>query len=156
MLRLWLPEKKQLTVGKLGTFEFPPGEYLYFGSALNGLEGRIRRHLRRDKQQHWHIDYLTAVASVVGVWWATGAERRECSLARAALDLEGAQMLARGFGSSDCRCQSHLAYLAGDPAPREGATKQPTPAPSTLSIGKDLLEWRSPPANPEIALSLWR
>ncbi|MBF8267256.1 MAG: hypothetical protein HW388_764 [Dehalococcoidia bacterium] len=143
-------------MGKLGTFEFPPGEYLYFGSALNGLEGRIRRHLRRDKRRHWHIDFLTAVSSVVGVWWTTGTERRECSLAKAALDMEGAQMPARGFGASDCRCQSHLVCLAGGPATGEEATKQPAPAPSTLSIGKDLLEWRRPPADLEIALSLWR
>lgn len=156
VLRLWLPERTRLTVGKLGTFDFPSGEYLYFGSALNGLEGRIRRHLRRDKQHHWHIDSLTAVASVAGVWWTTGTERKECSLATAALNLKGVQTPVRRFGASDCRCLSHLVHLAGDPVTRHEATKQPLPTSQTLGLGEYRLEWRRPPANPEIALSLWR
>ncbi len=102
-----LAEDTRLTIGRLGTFEFPAGLYLYCGSALNGLEPRIRRHLRRDKKRHWHIDHLTAVAPVVEVWWVLDEERWECRWANA-ITGRGGQVVALGFGSSDCRCSTHL------------------------------------------------
>lgn len=111
VLVLQLAETKRLSVGKLGTFAFPTGLYLYFGSALNGLAGRVRRHLRQDKKAHWHVDALTAEAEVVEVAWVLGADRYECSWARAAVEHAGATIPARGFGSSDCHCSSHLVYL---------------------------------------------
>jgi Uri superfamily endonuclease len=107
ILVLNLAEETRLTVGRLGTFEFPAGQYFYCGSALNGLESRIRRHLRRDKKRHWHVDHLTAVAPVAEVWWVQGEERWECRWAKA-MTTYGAEVVARGFGSSDCRCQTHL------------------------------------------------
>ena len=64
-----LNRAKRLTVGRLGEFYFPAGHYIYLGSALNGLESRVRRHLRRDKKLHWHIDFLTAVSGICQVWW---------------------------------------------------------------------------------------
>ncbi len=102
-----LVEETRLTVGRLGTFEFPAGLYFYFGSALNGLEARIRRHLRRDKKRHWHVDHLTAVAPVVEVWWVGSEERWECRWAESIV-AQGGGVVARGFGSSDCRCPTHL------------------------------------------------
>lgn len=98
-----------LEIGRLGTFEFPAGLYLYCGSALNGLKGRIRRHLRRDKKHHWHIDRLTAVAPVAQVWWVVEGARRECRWADAIKE-QGGQIVARRFGSSDCKCSSHLLW----------------------------------------------
>ncbi len=58
-------------VGRLGKREFDAGLYVYTGSALNSLPGRVGRHLRKLKKKHWHIDYLIADASVeiVGVAW---------------------------------------------------------------------------------------
>lgn len=88
------------------------GYYLYFGSALNGLNSRIARHIRQDKKLHWHIDTLTAVAQVVQVWYVVDTRRWECAWAKAASCIPGVVMPARGFGSSDCRCPSHLLYLA--------------------------------------------
>lgn len=107
VLVLVLAEDTRLTIGWLGTFEFPAGLYFYCGSALNGLEPRIRRHLRREKKRHWHIDHLTAVAPVLEVWWISDGERRECRWAKALAD-HGGEVVVRGFGSSDCRCPSHL------------------------------------------------
>ncbi len=107
LLVLTLTDDSLLTVGRLGTFEFPAGFYLYIGSALNGLEGRIGRHLRRDKKLHWHIDYLTAVAQVEQVWRAGSAERLECRWATKVIE-SGAIVPAPGFGASDCRCPTHL------------------------------------------------
>ena len=94
-------------MGRLGTFEFPAGLYLYCGSALNGLEARIRRHLRRDKKHHWHIDYLSAQSTMLEVWWVVGEERQECLWASAIAGQQG-EIVAPGFGSSDCRCPTHL------------------------------------------------
>ena len=107
ILVLDLAENTQLTIGRLGSFRFPAGLYFYCGSALNGLEARIRRHLRRDKKLHWHIDYLAAVAEVTEVWWVADQERWECRWAEAITGLGGG-MVAKGFGSSDCRCPTHL------------------------------------------------
>jgi len=49
---------------------FPPGYYVYFGSAHGGLSARVSRHLKREKRLHWHIDYLTRFADVMEVWYA--------------------------------------------------------------------------------------
>jgi len=110
ILVLYLAADARLTIGRLGTFEFPAGHYFYCGSALNGLETRIRRHLRRDKKRHWHIDYLTAVAPVVEVWWMESEERWECRWAEEIME-KGGVVVAKGFGSSDCRCMTHLLRL---------------------------------------------
>lgn len=105
-----------LTIGRLGSFAFPAGLYLYAGSGLNGLESRVRRHLRRDndKKRHWHIDSLTAVAPVCQVWWAADEMRRECEWAELVQEW-GGRIVAPGFGASDCRrCPAHLLYLGMD------------------------------------------
>ena len=107
ILVLDLVEETRITAGRLGTFVFPSGSYFYCGSALNGLEVRVRRHLRKDKKRHWHIDHLTAAAPVVEVWWVADGERWECRWAAAMAGL-GGEVVARGFGSSDCRCPTHL------------------------------------------------
>ncbi|MCH7744999.1 MAG: GIY-YIG nuclease family protein [Chloroflexi bacterium] len=111
VLVLSLTESKRLSVGKLGTFDFPAGYYLYFGSALNGLQARISRHLRREKKLHWHIDFLTSVAPVAQVWWKADLRRLECSWAKAAIEQEGVTVPVAGFGSSDCRCKAHLVHV---------------------------------------------
>ena len=113
VLVLNLAEDTQLTVGRLGTFEVPAGLYLYCGSALNGLEARVRRHLRQDKKRHWHIDYVTAVAPVKEVWWLESEARWECRWAEAIMG-RGGWVVVPGFGSSDCRCPTHLLRLDGN------------------------------------------
>lgn len=105
-----LERRTRLTIGRLGTFDFPAGHYLYMGSALNGLEARVRRHLRQDKPLHWHVDYLAAAASVEQVWYVLGADRRECHWSAVVLE-HGGQVVAPGFGSSDCRCATHLLHV---------------------------------------------
>ena len=110
-LVLRLTRNSRLNVGKLGSVHFLLGHYIYFGSALNGLRGRVQRHLRRDKGCHWHVDYLTSVATASRVWWVASPERMECIWAHAAQRTSGATVPAPGFGSSDCRCRSHLIHL---------------------------------------------
>ena len=118
-LVLHLGHREEMAIGKLGTFVFPAGYYLYLGSALGpgGLEARLARHRRREKRPRWHIDYLLQRAAPVEVWSVASGERLECLWARAARELPGARIPVPGFGSSDCRCPSHLVHFAAKPSP---------------------------------------
>lgn len=104
----------ELAVGRLGMLRLPAGHYAYVGSALAGLQARLARHMRRDKRHHWHIDYLLDVAEIVEAWAYLGPERVECQWA--ALLSKQLEPAARGFGSSDCRCPTHLFYSAALPS----------------------------------------
>jgi Uri superfamily endonuclease len=101
-----------LAVGRLGTVTLPGGHYAYVGSAHGpgGLRARLNRHLRADKPLHWHIDYLTAAAPVITIWWRASSERLECAWAQT-LIARGSVPVPR-FGSSDCTCPAHLIALA--------------------------------------------
>jgi Uri superfamily endonuclease len=101
-------------VGKLGTFLFPAGRYIYTGSALSGLECRLARHRRHEKKRHWHIDYLLEHACIEEITLLQTRERLECALNAEALARPGARVIAARFGSSDCRCPAHLVYLEAD------------------------------------------
>jgi Uri superfamily endonuclease len=128
-LLLKLDKQERITIGKLGTFDFPAGCYLYVGSALGpgGLRARLARHLHSSENSsglnsgqtgqklHWHIDYLLQRAQLVEVWSVASAERLECKWSQVARELSGAQVLVRGFGSSDCRCTAHLIYFGARP-----------------------------------------
>ncbi|MFQ6059323.1 MAG: DUF123 domain-containing protein [Anaerolineae bacterium] len=120
-LILHLERSEEITIGKLGTFTFPAGYYLYVGSALGpgGLEARLTRHRRRNKKLRWHIDYLLERARLVEVWSVASTEKLECLWAQAAQEISGAEIPVPGFGSSDCRCPSHLIYLAREPSYEE-------------------------------------
>jgi Uri superfamily endonuclease len=100
-----------IRVGRLGTYEFPEGYYIYTGSAKRGMEARIRRHVSREKRRHWHIDYLLDEGVVEDVYLLPGGE---CEVNRAVFSLPGATLMVRKFGSMDCVCPSHLAYFGGE------------------------------------------
>ena len=111
ILVLKLEHPLRLRIGALGKFEFPAGYYLYIGSALNGLERRLERHLRREKRLHWHIDYLREHAEVIEIWYSVSAQRLECRWAAVARTLPGARLPVPRFGASDCGCPAHLVYF---------------------------------------------
>jgi sugar fermentation stimulation protein A len=94
-----------VTSGK--TFVLEPGYYGYIGSALNGLQKRIDRHLSRNKKLHWHIDYLLQIATIESVIYVASNKRIECLIAQ---ELIKKHQYVSGFGCSDCRCKSHLFY----------------------------------------------
>ncbi len=96
-LILKLDREAVIAVGKLTTFAFPAGYYLYIGSALGGLFPRIERHIRGGKKLHWHIDYLRREARVVEVWYRVSGERLECDWYRAAADMPDAEILVGGI-----------------------------------------------------------
>jgi Uri superfamily endonuclease len=125
-LILNLAAPAQLTIGKLGVFDFPAGEYVYMGSAHGpgGLRARLRHHLRPVQRPHWHIDYLRTQAVVSGGVYvvqeeiAGGSIPLECDWSQALLTLPGASVPAAGLGASDCSrgCATHLMHFsqAGD------------------------------------------
>jgi Uri superfamily endonuclease len=95
----------------LGIFTFPAGRYIYTGSAMNGLIGRLRRHLKKRKKLYWHIDYLLRHAKIETIFVLETGERVECQLNSLTLSLPNAKVVVKGFGCSDCRCPSHLVYF---------------------------------------------
>lgn len=103
-----LARPRFIRVGRLGSFRFAPGHYLYVGTAQRNLEARLARHARPEKALRWHVDYLSTQARMLGAITVAGPRERECELA-----VELARSCAcpvPGFGSSDCRCSSHLFY----------------------------------------------
>lgn len=106
-----------LQVGKLGTMSLRQGYYLYVGSARGpgGLRARLNRHLREEKTVHWHIDYLRQRTEVLDIWYCPGKQNLEHRTAAAVSSLEAAAPVRPGFGSSDCRCPSHLFFTLQAP-----------------------------------------
>jgi len=112
LLSGYLPETRRIAVGRLGELDFPQGFYVYVGSAMRGLSGRIRRHLRKRKRNHWHIDALLPFLGDIRVFPVRSSERLECAIAR---ELEKAARPVPHFGASDCSCESHLFFLPQPP-----------------------------------------
>jgi Uri superfamily endonuclease len=98
------------------------GVYLYSGSALSGLESRVKRHIHNFQNKnpiknlketdlikhHWHIDSLIpSAASMAVVYWECQF-RTECLLVNF-IKGEWAEPI-RGFGNTDCKskCGGHL------------------------------------------------
>jgi len=110
-LVITVPSGVEIVAGGLGKLSFKPGVYVYVGSALKpGLVlKRVLRHLKREKRLRWHVDYLLVHPGVhvEAVVAAEARRRAECDLAACLLRGGFAVAVAR-FGSSDCRCPSHL------------------------------------------------
>ena len=99
-----------IKVGSLGLIPFEKGNYIYVGSALNNLQNRVKRHLRKEKNIFWHIDYLLSHKEVAikKIYYKETRTRQECTIARHII--KSAYLVPR-FGCSDCRCKSHLFKL---------------------------------------------
>lgn len=102
----------RITIGRLGTFEFPAGFYLYVGRAKKNIHSRVKRHRRKEKKFHWHIDYFLHHAEVADVLLIPGDD--ECAIARFLSARPECIIPAVGFGSSDCRCSAHFFHLYTD------------------------------------------
>ncbi|MFC1871119.1 DUF123 domain-containing protein [Chloroflexota bacterium] len=110
ILLITLPETQTLRIGSRRVIHFQRGYYAYVGSAMGGFNPRLSRHLKENKNNHWHIDYLLQKASISGIIICTTGDRLECTIARA---LSARFSAVPGFGSSDCRCPSHLFFATG-------------------------------------------
>ncbi|MDP7529373.1 MAG: GIY-YIG nuclease family protein [Candidatus Marinimicrobia bacterium] len=103
-------KKITLSVGALGEISFPKGYYIYVGSAFGpgGLRGRLRHHISPVKQPRWHVDYLRPQMTLSEIWYTNDIKKREHDWAKALSSMPGTSIPKRGFGSSDCRCETHL------------------------------------------------
>ncbi|WP_071394468.1 GIY-YIG nuclease family protein [Bacillus tuaregi] len=109
-IHLNLVESKQITVGKLGTFTFQKGTYIYVGSAKRNITQRIERHVKINKKHHWHFDYLRPFGTITRIITYDNS-LRECELAENIRKEKMAAIPINGFGSSDCKCKSHLLFI---------------------------------------------
>nr|MDO8113301.1 GIY-YIG nuclease family protein [Candidatus Sigynarchaeota archaeon] len=109
-------ESLDIPVGKLGIVHVK-GDcvYLYVGSALKGLHGRLARHLsRQGKKIHWHVDFLLEQLDIHRVYYAITSQKKECEVSMR-LHAEATLFKAiERFGNSDCKsCPSHLYQYLG-------------------------------------------
>jgi sugar fermentation stimulation protein A len=119
LVLLEIPGPCDVETGALGVLRYERGWYIYIGSARKNLRSRIQRHLRHvRKKRHWHIDYLSPQAKAITAYPIASYRNLECDLA-GALEKMGGRGIP-GFGSSDCRCDSHLFYFRENPV-REAA-----------------------------------
>ncbi|MCM8785610.1 MAG: DUF123 domain-containing protein [Candidatus Omnitrophica bacterium] len=104
----------EIQVGKFEKIKFKKGLYAYIGSAMNNLEKRTERHAKIAKTKkgklRWHIDYLLSSkdSKLIGIIKIPSNEKIECKLSEL---LQKFAVPITGFGSSDCKCRSHLYYL---------------------------------------------
>jgi len=114
---LWLEAWGEVVIGRLGRWRLA-GTYAYVGSARGpGGFRRLERHRRvaegRSSTRRWHIDYLLAAGRWRGAFAReTEDPAAECALARALA--EHLPPAIPHFGSSDCRCPTHL-FAVPDP-----------------------------------------
>lgn len=105
---LFLPSQQNIVIGKLGKINFNRGYYLYIGKSFSksGVFSRIKRHLLKDTCKRWHIDYLKEYTEFKFVGIIENIDC-ECYLAKI---LNEKFVKIKKFGSSDCKCDSHLFY----------------------------------------------
>ena len=133
VLLIELKSEIKVNVGSIGKTEFRKGLYAYVGSAQKNLEQRVKRHLRREKKKHWHIDYLldNTGAHVIGVLYKPAKKKEECNTAKR---LQNLAIEINGFGCSDCRCKSHLFQIAETDIESKQKMMDYLPEFSTLNI----------------------
>ena len=119
VILLHLARLRRIPVGALGRHEFQSGYYLYVGSAFGpgGLRARLRHHTRISGRPHWHVDYLRSRAEFVEAWYVHGKTCGEHELAALLPRLPSVVPSLPHFGSSDCRCRTHLFYSRSRPLP---------------------------------------
>ena len=95
----------------MGKVFFIEGNYIYIGSAKGCLEARLRRHLKKDKKSFWHIDYLLKDerTQISQIWIIL--KPIECEIAEVFYRNPFTETVRKGFGSSDCKCETHLFYI---------------------------------------------
>jgi len=113
LLILELKNHTRIPVGSLGEVFFKKGFYLYVGSAMANLSRRMERHRHLRKKHHWHIDALRAVTEFHSILAIRSSTRLECDIASSLPRL--ADWSVRGFGCSDCTCETHLFGMRNDP-----------------------------------------
>jgi Uri superfamily endonuclease len=120
-LVLLCSQEGPVQIGKLGILQLRRGFYVYVGSALGpgGIRARVAHHRKLSPRPHWHIDYLRSLTSLDRVWYSHDRVCREHQWARVICALRGASVPIARFGSSDCRCKTHLFFFTRRPSFKE-------------------------------------
>ncbi len=102
----------KIRVGALGKMRFESGMYAYVGSAMSSLSKRIKRHLKKMKKLHWHVDYLTSSEDVEikGVYVFYAKKREEEISMKFSQRYTG----VNGFGASDMKRVNSNLYIVDD------------------------------------------
>ena len=118
ILVVYIERDIQIHVGALGFIIFKKGFYFYIGSAMgeygsSTLLNRVKRYFlsKNEKKIHWHIDYLLADLHtiIIKTYLIPSKYPLECIIAREFSEI--CDKSIRNFGSSDCKCISHLFYF---------------------------------------------
>ncbi|MCD6260188.1 MAG: GIY-YIG nuclease family protein [Thaumarchaeota archaeon] len=114
LLLLMVGRDLKIRVGSLGVVRFKRGYYVYVGSGQRYLEKRIQRHKKKIKKVKWHIDYLTTNSGVRVMEAAVYnlPKKYECIFADMLRSMGFKSV--KGFGSTDCKCISHLYQIDVD------------------------------------------
>jgi Uri superfamily endonuclease len=122
LLIILITEKASIRVGAQGIINFRPSYYVYVGSAMAAigsatLLNRVKRHLKnsKEKNMHWHIDYLlnSNKSKIIELYLIPSKQRLECIIADELS--QSADDFILHFGCSDCSCKSHLFYYNSKP-----------------------------------------
>jgi sugar fermentation stimulation protein A len=101
-------------IGALGERVFPKGYYVYVGSAMRGLEKRIKRHLSKRKKRRWHLDYISPDHMEIDkIYRINSSVRTESKLSAGMISISPDYV--PGFGSSDSDAPSHLFFFPDRP-----------------------------------------
>jgi Uri superfamily endonuclease len=114
ILEIFAGQPFQLLIKKFSGVKFDKGYYYYVGSAQKNFYHRIKRHLRKNKKIHWHIDHITTIPSnkIIAVYYIkNGPKNMEIKIANDMLVFPQITIPAKGFGNSDNpEAESHLFY----------------------------------------------
>ena len=106
-------QAKTIQIGKLAQLDIKKGYYVYIGSAMGpgGVLARLKHHSEVSERPHWHLDYLRAATEFYETYALFSAERKECEWATMMAKTAAVSEPMKGFGSSDCKCSTHLFYF---------------------------------------------
>lgn len=110
-IKLKINKESEIQVGKLGSFVFPKGYYIYIGSAKKNIKSRVNRHIKIDKKKKWHFDFLRPYGEIVEIETYDNS-LTECELFEKIKRETNGEVLVKKFGSTDCKCFTHLIYIA--------------------------------------------
>ncbi len=114
LLEIYASKNFMLTNKKFEKIFFSKGYYYYSGSAQKNLKQRIIRHLQKEKNIYWHIDYLTIIPTnkIQSIFVLENGEKNfECNFISVLLNEFNLKIAANNFGNGDCKsCKSHLLY----------------------------------------------
>ncbi|PLX68594.1 MAG: DUF123 domain-containing protein [Denitrovibrio sp.] len=118
VLFLRCTRERIIRVGSIGELRTKAGIYAYVGSAYGGggIKSRLGRHLKTAKKCRWHIDYIRRFMSFHSAWYTLESADIEHKIAEEFIRMD-TEIPMKGFGSSDCKCHSHLFFMEKLPIP---------------------------------------